>query len=228
MKLAEVHQADFGTGRLPEAEAGQDFPLIIATMPATGRQRAIAVGIILLLTVAAAAIAPFASIQLPQVNAFIPVLQTVVSVADLVTATLLFAQFSIQPQRAVLVLRRELSSLLPLWEKVATGGLRPPFFNGTPMLCIGYAKSVPDEGSASAERDPSPVFAEFIIGRRFAPTSWRSHPLPQGRGKKRCTAKKRRCTASEILSNHAAAARFTVASASEVRLSSVFFSSCSV
>jgi len=104
MKLAEVHQADFGTGRLPEAEAGQDFPLIIATMPATARQRAIAVGIIILLTVAAAAIAPFASIQLPQVNSFIPVLQTVVSFADLVTATLLFAQFSIQPQRALLAL----------------------------------------------------------------------------------------------------------------------------
>src|ERR1700726_5093763 len=73
-------------------------------MPATARQRAIAVGIIILLTVAVAAIAPFASIQLPQVNAFIPVLQTVVSVADLVTATLLFAQFSIQPQRALLAL----------------------------------------------------------------------------------------------------------------------------
>jgi len=89
---------------LPEAEAGQDFPLIIATMPATARQRAIAVGIIIVLSVAAAAIAPFASIQLPQVNAFIPVLQTVVSVADLVTATLLFVQFSIQPQRALLAL----------------------------------------------------------------------------------------------------------------------------
>jgi hypothetical protein len=36
------------------------------------------------------------------------------------------------------------------------------------MLCIGYAKSVPDEGSFRAERDPSPVFAEFVIGRRFA------------------------------------------------------------
>jgi hypothetical protein len=73
MKLVEVHQADFGTGRLPEPEAGPNFPLIIATMPATARQRAIAFGIIILLTVAAAAIAPFARIQLPQVNAFIPV-----------------------------------------------------------------------------------------------------------------------------------------------------------
>jgi len=87
-----------------DQEQAQDFPLVIANMPATERQRAVAVGIIILLIVATAVIAPFASIQLPQVDAFIPVLQTVVSVADLVTATLLFAQFSIQPQRALLAL----------------------------------------------------------------------------------------------------------------------------
>jgi signal transduction histidine kinase len=110
MKFAELQQADFGTAPLPEAAAnsvqkkGQEFPLVIATMPATDRQRAIAVGVVILLIVAAAVIAPFAKIQLPQVDAFIPVVQTVVSVADLVTATLLFAQFSIQPQRALLAL----------------------------------------------------------------------------------------------------------------------------
>src|SRR5229473_8253795 len=45
-----------------------------------------------------------------------------------------------------------LPSLLPLWEKVAVGGLWPPFFNRTPMLCIGYAKSVPDEGLRPIDR----------------------------------------------------------------------------
>src|ERR1700730_1497402 len=65
----------------------QDFPLIIATMPATGQQKAMAVSVAVLLIVAAAVIAPFASIQLGRADAFIPVLQTVVSVADLVTAT---------------------------------------------------------------------------------------------------------------------------------------------
>ena len=39
-----------------------------------------------------------------RVDAFIPVLQTALSIADLVTATLLFAQYSIQPQRALLAL----------------------------------------------------------------------------------------------------------------------------
>src|SRR6476620_7187725 len=107
----KVDQGDCGTAPLPGVaaedpvkEQAQDFPFVIATMPETERQQAIAVGIIILLAVATAAIAPFASIQLPQVNAFIPVLQTVVSVADLVTASLLFAQFSIQPQRALLAL----------------------------------------------------------------------------------------------------------------------------
>jgi signal transduction histidine kinase len=82
----------------------QDFPLVIASMPATERQRRTAVGVVILLIVAAAVIAPFASIQLARVDAFIPVLQTVLSVADLITAVLLFAQFSIQPQRALLAL----------------------------------------------------------------------------------------------------------------------------
>jgi signal transduction histidine kinase len=95
---------------LPDGAVGdsvqkeEDFPLIIANLPATGRQKAIAVGVAVLLFVAAAIIAPFANIQLGQVDAFIPVLQTALSIADFVTATLLFAQYSIQPQRALLAL----------------------------------------------------------------------------------------------------------------------------
>ena len=82
----------------------QEFPLIIANMPATGQQKAITVGVAVLLIVAAAVIAPFASIQLGRIDAFIPVLQTALSIADFITATLLFAQYSIQPQRALLAL----------------------------------------------------------------------------------------------------------------------------
>src|SRR6476646_8308146 len=107
----KVDQADFGTAPLPGVaaedpvkEQAQDFPLVIATLPATERQRTIAVGIVIVLIVAAAVIAPFASIPVSRVNAFIPVLQTVVCVVDLITAVLLFAQFSIQPQLALLAL----------------------------------------------------------------------------------------------------------------------------
>jgi signal transduction histidine kinase len=111
MEIAQVQQADYGTAPLRGAavedsirKEAQDFPLVIATMPATERQRAAAVGIVILLIVAAVVIAPFASIQLARVDAFIPVLQTVLSVVDFITATLLLAQFSILPQRALLAL----------------------------------------------------------------------------------------------------------------------------
>jgi len=110
MQSAHVNQSESGMPPLPEAPADalqkerQDFPLVIATMPATERQRAIAVGIVIALIVAAAVMAPFASTQVGRHDAFIPVLQTVVSVVDLITATLLFAQFSIQPQLALLAL----------------------------------------------------------------------------------------------------------------------------
>src|SRR4051794_2473425 len=80
----------------------QDFPLIFANVPATARQKAVALGVAVALVAAQVGIAPFASIQLGRVDAFIPVLQTALSIADLITATLLFAQYSIQPQRALL------------------------------------------------------------------------------------------------------------------------------
>jgi signal transduction histidine kinase len=85
-------------------QEGEDFPLVIATMPATRRQRTTAIGVVIILAVAAAAVAPFSDVHVARVDAFIPVLQTVLSVADLVTAVLLFAQFSIQPQLALLAL----------------------------------------------------------------------------------------------------------------------------
>src|SRR4051794_26560242 len=99
------------TASLPEIAAEpsarpepQEFPLVIATMPATEREKAVAIGVIIVSLVAVAAIAPFARIQLGRIDAFIPVLQTVISLADLVTAILLFAQYAIQPQRALLAL----------------------------------------------------------------------------------------------------------------------------
>lgn len=82
----------------------QDFPIVIASMPASTRERRSALGVIVLLLVTFLIIAPFASVPLARIDAFIPVLQTVLCIADLITATLLFAQFSIEPLRGVLAL----------------------------------------------------------------------------------------------------------------------------
>ena len=106
-EAAHVRKAEAGpdplTGPADSTAGNQsDFPLVIATMTATSRHRTIAMSIVIVLILSAAAIAPFASIQVARVDVFIPVLQTVLSVADLITAILLFAQYSIQPHYALL------------------------------------------------------------------------------------------------------------------------------
>ena len=82
----------------------QDFPIAIATMRATGRQRKIALFAFLLLALLMAITLPFANIQLARVDAFVPVIQTVMCLAEFLTAIFLFAQYSVSPQPAVLVL----------------------------------------------------------------------------------------------------------------------------
>ena len=79
-----------------------EFPLVIPLMPATRAHRVAAIWVVAALFLIAAAIAPFANIQVGRVDAFVPVLQTVLSAADLLTATLLFGQYSVQPRRGLL------------------------------------------------------------------------------------------------------------------------------
>jgi hypothetical protein len=54
-----------------------EFPLIIAATPATKQERRVALAIILILALVFIVIAPFASVRLPRVDAFVPALQTV-------------------------------------------------------------------------------------------------------------------------------------------------------
>src|SRR4051812_32279249 len=82
----------------------EHFPFIIASTPPDAGQRKLVVVIIGLLVLGIAIAIPFAGVQGPRIDAFIPVLQTVLCVADLITAILLLAQYSVQPQRALLVL----------------------------------------------------------------------------------------------------------------------------
>jgi signal transduction histidine kinase len=82
----------------------EEFPISVASLPINARQRYAALTTILLMLVGAAVVAPYASVPLTRLNAFIPVLQTVICVADLVTAVLLFAQYAVRPVPALLVL----------------------------------------------------------------------------------------------------------------------------
>jgi hypothetical protein len=73
-------------------------------MPASAKQRRAAIALVILFATVAAALAPFASVQAPPVDAFVPVIQTVICVADLLTAVLLFSQYTLEPRPAVLAL----------------------------------------------------------------------------------------------------------------------------
>jgi signal transduction histidine kinase len=89
---------------MEKSASREDFPILIASMMANAGQRRIALGVTVVLAVVLVALAPFAREQVGRIDAFIPVVQTVLCFADLITAAFLFAQYSIQPQRAVLAL----------------------------------------------------------------------------------------------------------------------------
>jgi PAS domain S-box-containing protein len=96
VQKTSVGDLGFGAG-------SDDFPIVITTLPANARQHKIAFcGFAIVVVVVA--IVMLANIQTARVDAFVPVIQTMMCIADLLTAAFLFAQFSVQPQRALLAL----------------------------------------------------------------------------------------------------------------------------
>jgi signal transduction histidine kinase len=90
------------TVKSSSVRSDQDLPIVIADMPISTRHRNIGLAAIAALATIDAIAIPFANVHLARLDAFIPVLQTVMCVIDLLTAALLFAQYSIHPVRAVL------------------------------------------------------------------------------------------------------------------------------
>jgi signal transduction histidine kinase len=78
--------------------------LLLATLPPSKGQTRLAIGVVAVLIVAFLLTIPFTNVQLSKVDAFIPAFETAIIFNDLVTASLLFAQFSIVRSRALLVL----------------------------------------------------------------------------------------------------------------------------
>jgi signal transduction histidine kinase len=73
-------------------------------LPPSKAQTRLAIGVVAVLFVAFFLTVPFTNVQLPRVDAFIPAFETAIIFNDLVTAALLFAQFSVVRSRALLVL----------------------------------------------------------------------------------------------------------------------------
>jgi signal transduction histidine kinase len=78
--------------------------ILLAILPPTQGQRRLALAIVLALLVAFLVMLPFARVELPAVHSFVPTIQMALLINDLFTSALLFAQFSVARQRAILVL----------------------------------------------------------------------------------------------------------------------------
>jgi signal transduction histidine kinase len=94
---------------MTEAErSGESVPgeqsILLSALPPTKEQNRLAVIIALVLLIAFFITLPFMRVQLPTVNAFIPIVDTILFLNDLITAALLYAQFSVVRSRAMLAL----------------------------------------------------------------------------------------------------------------------------
>jgi signal transduction histidine kinase len=79
-------------------------PFLLAALPPSKWQIGLALGVVVALVVAFGVTMPFVATSLPRVDAFIPALETAIVLANIATSALLFAQFSIVPRLALLVL----------------------------------------------------------------------------------------------------------------------------
>jgi hypothetical protein len=78
--------------------------LLISALPPSRTQERTALVVGLLLLALFLAVLPFAHVRLGQLNIFLPMVATVMFLNDTITATLLYAQFSISSTPALLVL----------------------------------------------------------------------------------------------------------------------------
>ena len=89
---------------MPERAAKEQLEYSVAASAPTLRQRRLAFVVIVVTLAAFGAVAPFAGLRLPRFDSFIPAMGAIIFVTDLVTAVLLFGQFSTTGSRALLVL----------------------------------------------------------------------------------------------------------------------------
>jgi signal transduction histidine kinase len=78
--------------------------ILLAFIPPSQGQRRIALAIVFGLSIIFAITAPFLHEPLPRFNAFIPAFETAVFICDLITATLLFAEYTVSRSHDLLVL----------------------------------------------------------------------------------------------------------------------------
>jgi PAS domain S-box-containing protein len=116
-------------------EAGDDRSIFLSTLPATSRDRKIATGVVCVSAIFFACIFPFASRPLPPIPAFVASYQSALAINDLITAILLFSQFSLLRSRALVLLAS--GYLFTAIAAIVHGLTFPNLFTATGLLNAG-------------------------------------------------------------------------------------------
>jgi len=117
-------------------EGPKDEPVfVLSTLPAGPAERRLAGTVVLLSVVVFTATVPFARQTLPRITAFIPAYESALVINDLITAALLFGQFSIGRSRALLVLAS--GYLFTALIEIAHALSYPGVFSDTGLLGAG-------------------------------------------------------------------------------------------
>jgi PAS domain S-box-containing protein len=146
-------------------------PVFLSTAPAGRGERRLALAVVLVSALIFLTAAPFAKVRLAPVSAFIPIYESILVVTDLITAVLLFGQFSFLRARALLVLASGylFTALITVAHALTFPGLFAPtgllgagpqstawlymfWHGGFPLLVIAYALLKDERGETSRPR----------------------------------------------------------------------------
>ena len=147
--------------------ASEDNSVFLSTLPATPHDRRVAFAVVGVSSILFACAVPFAGVPLPPVPEFVASYQSALAIIDLITAILLFSQFSILRSRALLLLASGylFTAAAAIVHALTFPGLFSPtglfsggpqttvwlymiWHGGFPLLVLGYAVLKDGDGGA--------------------------------------------------------------------------------
>lgn len=158
----------------------EDQQFVLSNFPPSKAQKRLAIGIVLgLAAVMVLVVGPFGGVQLGALHSFVAVYTTAMIVTDLITAILLYAQFSILRSRAILVIASGylFTALIIIPYTIAFPGVFAPhglagglqtsahlyllWHCGFPLFVIGYA--LVKDGPSGEAKPPQDLGRSILI-----------------------------------------------------------------
>jgi PAS domain S-box-containing protein len=163
-------------------QTGDDRSILLATMPAAGRDRRAALAVVGVSTVLFACALPFATMPLAPVPAFVASYQSALAINDIITAILLFSQFAILRSRALLLLASGylFTAATAMAHALTFPGLFAPtgllgagpqttvwlymiWHGGFPLLALGYALLRDADGGVKVQTSANRAILGSVI-----------------------------------------------------------------